>query len=97
MATDKPVMETRLKQTRPECWRGDRLLGVRRDEREESMDRKDDRLEECLPEVLPVLPVLPVPTNVAIFAIILDNKVNILLHLCPNRVFPLKSLKIPLK
>lgn len=67
---------------------------MRGDEREESMDRKDDRLEECLPEVLPVL---PVPTNVAIFAIILDNKVNILLHLCPNRVFPLKSLKIPLK
>lgn len=58
------------------------------------MDRKDDRLEECVPEVLPVP---PVPTTMAIFAIILDNTVIILLHLGPKRVFSLKSLKIPLK
>lgn len=44
-----------------------------------------------------VLPLLPAPTNVATFPIILDNTVNILIHTWTKRVGSLKSLKFPLK
>lgn len=44
------------------------------------------RVNDRLPGVFPML---PVPTNVAIFSIILDGTANILIHLWPERVVPL--------